>query len=442
MAAQLALHLKALATFLDTVQSTSAFGDVVKQQKLHFSQQLSTMSLSVSDANEIISALRSAPWPADILNTMLAEVASKTTAGGGGMPHRLAMQDFKHMSVYLPAKLWTILQADSELTSKIELLLQHACNMGLRTPSEPTFQALTGILLGAHEGVTEAINKCSQSKYAVYTSMKSMFKKTQQGLGVTSWIHPLPATIAEFRAKYPEAFAQIFSSDPPSTCPLDSIGLKNLIDSVPMRKTHRQVSQSLKAVAVASDASSMMMQMWQMMMQQQQHLLQQPQGGTPLNIQFLKPNIGGQAVDSGHSDSSRSSRSAEQKPKLALAPPPPQKDEELNEEEEEEQEKEEEEKEEEENTKKPEEQLEARKHKGTKYKGPKKSVEETLALIQRQMRDRQPKAKGKAKGTGKAKGKGSSKGLAKAKGSSKGLAKAKGCSKCRWSANGCAKCKK
>jgi hypothetical protein len=180
MAAQLALHLQAVSTFLGTIQGAPAFSDVVKQQQLHFSQQLSTLSLSVTDANQIIAAIKSAPWPEDALQNMLGEVASKTSVGGSSTKaHRSAQQDFTHISKHLPAKFWTILLADNQgFGTKSELLLQHCCNMGLRNPSEPTFQALTGILLGSHEGVTEALNKTPTSKHACYTSVKSVFKKT------------------------------------------------------------------------------------------------------------------------------------------------------------------------------------------------------------------------------------------------------------------------
>jgi hypothetical protein len=147
--------------------------------------------------------------------------------------------------------------------------------MGLRNPSEPTFQALTGILLGSHAGVTEALNKTPTTKHACYTSVKSVFKKTQRGLASTNFISPLPASVAEFQQKYPECYAQVFGSDPPANCPLDSVSLQISIDSVPMRKTHRDVSARSMAVVPTSDQSSQMMQMMQIMMQQQQQPPQQ-----------------------------------------------------------------------------------------------------------------------------------------------------------------------
>ena len=101
MAAQFAHQLRVVATFLQQVQHTSAFGDVVKAQQAHFTKQLVALTFSVEDANVVMSALKEGPWPTDVSAALLGLVASKTTAGPSTVS-RSEMQDYR----------WIVILAD------------------------------------------------------------------------------------------------------------------------------------------------------------------------------------------------------------------------------------------------------------------------------------------------------------------------------------------
>jgi len=257
----------------------------------------------------------------------------------------------------------------------------------------------------------------------------------------TNFISPLPASVAEFQQKYPECYAQVFGSDPPANCPLDSVSLQILIDSVPMRKTHRDVSAHSMAVVPTSDQSSQMMQVLQIMMQQQQQQLLQQKPQLPLNIQFLKPGLEGKG-SRARSSSSSSNNTSQQSLSLTMLPKPlAKKGAEEGKEELEEKDEEEKDDEQEQQQKQQQQSLQT-----IKYKGPKHSVETSLALIQRQMESRESPGQSKAKGKAKSKAKSKAEGKAKAKAKSMAKSKAKskgklGCSKCRYSERGCGRCR-
>ena len=134
--ADLALHLDAVAGFVQQIQGTAAFGDVMAKQKVHFEQCLQNSSLSVGDAEKVCAALKRIPWSAEALSELLGIVALKTLESGPSESGRCKLQDFTNLKHYLSPEMWRILTNDSCAShTKLEILIGHATALGLRNAS-------------------------------------------------------------------------------------------------------------------------------------------------------------------------------------------------------------------------------------------------------------------------------------------------------------------
>ena len=100
MAAQVAQHLRAVATFLEQVKHTSSFSDVVKKQQEHFTLQMASLTFSVEDANLVMSALKDGPWPTDVAAALLSLVVSKTSQGPSQIG-RTQQQNYRWLNIHL-----------------------------------------------------------------------------------------------------------------------------------------------------------------------------------------------------------------------------------------------------------------------------------------------------------------------------------------------------
>ena len=316
MAVQVASHLKALAQFMVQIRATPSFKDVVLAQKAHFTEQLSSLTFSVTDANLVVSALQEVPWPKDVADELLALVATKTTAQGPSQAlARRTLQDFRGIMHFLTAKIWSDLQGTRiDSMAKAELFIQHMVQMGLRVPSEQTFQSMAGIFLACQEGLAKACNLTPSVKHSTLKHFKSAFKRSIRCSVVQAWIPQLPATADKLKEEYPGVFASVYSENPPEPCPLDGVTLDGLINSIPMRSTNKSVTGSPFG---ASQEGGQMMHMMQAMLQQ--FTGQQPanQGGG-LNIKFLgRPSCAQAALPAGEPE-----LQIESSPQLALMAPP------------------------------------------------------------------------------------------------------------------------
>ena len=199
MASAMATHLQAVASFMQQVRHTPAFADVVRAQEAHFTAQLSKCSFTIDEGNLIVAALREAPWPPAILQELLSLVASKTSSAPGACS-RNTMQDYRAMSKYLPSKIWSQLLGNHEdLRSKCELILQTGLSLGLRTPSEATYQAFSALVILCHEGSQKASMMDAGQKHGVLVHMKGAFRQLVRSAMPMTCIPSLPDVVNDFR---------------------------------------------------------------------------------------------------------------------------------------------------------------------------------------------------------------------------------------------------
>ena len=76
MATQMVSHLEACVEFMNSVKHTAVYDTVCKQQSQYVLQQLSSLSLSVTDASKLTQALKAVPWALGYVGPLLIEVAA------------------------------------------------------------------------------------------------------------------------------------------------------------------------------------------------------------------------------------------------------------------------------------------------------------------------------------------------------------------------------
>ena len=196
--------------------------------------------------------------------------------------------------------MWVFLQSDEvDINDTAQMMMHHMVQLGLKCPSEPTYQACAGLLLACHSGLSKANGLPPSEKHSWHKFCKATFKKVSKQVVQTTYIQELPQSVLEFQSKFGSVFDIVFSAtEPPAPCPVDLVNLTRLTESIPQRNTHKDISPVSSSLCVsgptrpAHDMTLMMQQMWSMMLQSQQA----SPGRVPITI--LKPPGGNRAMGS------------------------------------------------------------------------------------------------------------------------------------------------
>lgn len=126
MAAHLVMHLDAVHGFLQQIEGTPGFKDVIAAQRVHFEQMLGSVTLSVNDAKDVVASLRRIPWPNDVLNSLVQQVTAKM-ASVSAVNSRARTQDFTALRDFFTSEQWSMLMCETvESSSKLEMLAHQA----------------------------------------------------------------------------------------------------------------------------------------------------------------------------------------------------------------------------------------------------------------------------------------------------------------------------
>lgn len=300
MASQAAQHLEAVGAFLRQIQGTPSFSSVLEQQRAHWLQQLEALpAMTVAEAGAVASAIIGGPWPPEVSSGLLEVAARKSVRPAGGeasLPSmRRPLQDFRRVVAYINAKTWVSLQSEATPERKLDILLDHLLQLGLRLPTEATFQVVTALFLAVTEGLERATGQGPAVKYNTLQFIKKGFKRcVRNSVEPPIWIAELPCDPRDCRSSFPAVWAVAFpEGEFPVACPIDAVGFGALVGSVPMRKTHKSMGPAPTTCGDAQMAP--MVQMMQMMFQHLQALGGKAQaspgggGGADLDIRFLTP---------------------------------------------------------------------------------------------------------------------------------------------------------
>ena len=135
-------RIDAVGKFLNALVGTASI-DVARPQQVHaiISAINSLQTMIISDAAAATEKSTTFSfWTAAEKDSMLAAVVAKAgseaSSATGSAQLRRCSQDYSAVHGYLPAKLWLMLCSDPEVTTnKLESLLMHCSNLGMRTPA-------------------------------------------------------------------------------------------------------------------------------------------------------------------------------------------------------------------------------------------------------------------------------------------------------------------
>ena len=240
--AELALHLDAVATFVQQIQGTAHFADVMAKQKVHFQQALHTSSMSIVEAERVCAALRRIPWLNTDLEDLLGCVAMKTLQNGPSVAGRTKLQDFRCLRNYFTHEQWKVLtNYQHNCENKLELIVNQATLLGLRNPSETIAQAMSALYFVLAQGFQKAMAILPSMKYATNKNLKKHIKNNSAS-PVSSWVPLLDREPGIFCGKYSELYRSVFPDSSPVDCPFDVVQLQALADTIPARTTRQSMS--------------------------------------------------------------------------------------------------------------------------------------------------------------------------------------------------------
>ena len=172
-----------------------------------------------------------------LLEAVVAKSVSPAVASAGFFSRR-ACQDYVAVGNYFTEDQWVIiLSPDVSQASKIEALLGHCINLGLRLPGEPTMQQLAALhLLAAGEERMERMS--AAERLQVYKALKHQFKRAvAYAAQAIQFLNVLPADPKSLKKDSLELWSAAFPQHEPVACKFSMQTLKKAVACIPMRSS-------------------------------------------------------------------------------------------------------------------------------------------------------------------------------------------------------------
>jgi hypothetical protein len=219
-------HLEAIKKFMKAMEGSECFEDVVRSQKTSVELALSSVELGLEDAEKVIVIIRDPPWPPAEKSSLMQQVTAKA---GKTMTVKSKLQHYEELAKYFTGPQWKTLTGENvEETQKLEVIVDAACALGLKFPSEPSIQAMTGLLLLCSKEPHEAMAMSAQCKHEYFKHCKFIFNKRQKGTPI-EWVSKLRAEPPQFKEVHGELHAAVFGADGPAICPLSPVFLSSIV---------------------------------------------------------------------------------------------------------------------------------------------------------------------------------------------------------------------
>ena len=221
----------------------------------------------------------------------LQSAVTEQVGNAAAQRSRRCLQDYTQIDGYLTKSLWDTLRT-GVYSNGADALMEHAWQLGLRLPSEPTHAAFTGLLcyFGPEKSMF-ALSNCFQTTKQAWKAFSK--KKAKNEMDV---VH-LPALPPP--ADLPEEFKiKAFGREPMVPTVIADSSLKDLVGRIHMRKT----SSFLAGTGAAGPAQPQLQQgngggdegmMWQMINVLMSHVARDP--GQP-NITYFDRRPSGSSV--------------------------------------------------------------------------------------------------------------------------------------------------
>lgn len=293
-------RIDAVSRFLASLAGASSY-DVAKPVQLQVIHGAinALASLTLDEAvliNEKLAQLTLTPQEKDqLLAAVVAKSCPNTSAAAasvGQVPARKTMQDFSEVHGYLPQHVWQTLKSkDASSAKKLESLLMHCVNLGMRNPSEGSTQVLCALFMLASEGEDAFARLAPSLCMHTFKAIKSEFKRISSRMPPPAHhLQTLPVDFRELKHQAPDLWGAAFGPDSePEAMPFAFGTLQKAVARIPMRcsrvdsgrasSSWQQPDHTGEPGNVMQQFAVGMMQALQSVQQTQQQLLHAFSGG-------------------------------------------------------------------------------------------------------------------------------------------------------------------
>ncbi|CAK0804753.1 unnamed protein product, partial [Prorocentrum cordatum] len=263
MAAQrLRDQVEAVGRLLEAVQGQPCFDAVAAAQERMLVQAFGSARLQPTQVTTLSSLVAAQPW-SEVSKGRLLEKLGSIVASGSAVGLRMAQQDYECIFGYLTAGSWhQLARTDVPEEAKLNVLVDVAISLGLRNPTEGTYQMLTAMWRMAVDGAETAKNLAWAAKYSYLQQTKRVFK----------------------RQDHPGFFKQVYGDELPAACPAPEAAIRSAQATYPCRNTKQQATGAQMMSASASQPD--VLQMMQLMFDNLRRADVGAQTG-PLNLKIL-----------------------------------------------------------------------------------------------------------------------------------------------------------
>lgn len=234
------LHLDGLKRYFDVLQQTSP-ERLSAARKEHFDPLkalLSNAAFSLVEASEVLEKLNVLGWTgaekaelAGLVRTSLPEQVSVGNAA------RRGLQDYTNLHLYLKQDMWDYLASGASFESKVGVVIEHAVNLGLRCPSEPTVQRVLALSI-----MSDAARSLQPGVlHELFKNVKSRLKASCSKGPRNEYPHILQLP-ADWKDLSEEWRSLALQNEAPAPCAISRGELASLSSKIPLRSTNSAVS--------------------------------------------------------------------------------------------------------------------------------------------------------------------------------------------------------
>lgn len=233
-------HIEAIGRFLEAAKSASS-ADVLDhartQQFSNVKRILMECCLEGFDTTRLVQQLVDMGFSADQHSELMQELQyaisrqSPTTA-----QVRVKLQDYTSLAFYFKKNVWEFLLAATEPpSSKMHTIVFQACLLGLRNPSEATFQHMTAIYMLCADGLNNSLTKTPLARHETLMTMKTAFRQRAASAKKIYVIPELPKDPELFRVSHRSLYEEVFPEGGPVGAMVFMDDLAIMQRNIPMR---------------------------------------------------------------------------------------------------------------------------------------------------------------------------------------------------------------
>ena len=258
MADAILQKLGACKSLLSALHQRPGFDKTSSIEAQRVQALLRVSPLGTEDLGKVAEAIQSAGF-ADADAAAILDTVADLAGSGGAQPvlkaKRVTTQDYTEMRHYLVPSVMASLKEEKAVGD----LMDHLLRLGLRNPSEPTFQMMTVLVLHATEGYDKTQEMAPATKLLFNQSMKDSFRgRAKLVANSIFYVEALPGDPAVFKREFPSLYAAAFKDSAPMPAPISELEWTILKRGVRMRKDKGGSSLELALASPRGSSSAAM----------------------------------------------------------------------------------------------------------------------------------------------------------------------------------------